>query len=84
MNLIGLHGLPWSLTSSGHPVHPSESFECWGSPPGSSGPPGRRSTPSRQDLIVTTYKYSGQGARMHKIGSKEIQLTTKPILMRRS
>ena len=84
MNLIGLHSLPWSLTSSGRPVHPSGSSGCRGSPSGSSGRPERRSTPSRQDLIVITYKYMGQSARMHKIGSKEIQLTTKPILTRRS
>ena len=56
VNLIGLRSLPPSLTSSGHPVRPS----------GSSGHPGRRSTPPRQDLIVNTYKYRGQSARMHK------------------
>ena len=83
VNLIGLRGLPWSLMSSGHPVRPSGSSRCRGSPSRSSGRPGRRSTP-RQDLIVITYKYRGQSARMHKIGSKEIQLTTKHILMRRS
>ena len=35
-------------------------------PPRSSGRLGRRSTPPRQDLIVNTYKYRGQSARMHK------------------
>ena len=84
MNLIGLRGFPWSLTSSGRPVRPSGSFGCRGSPSGSSGRPGRRSTPSRQDLIVITYKYRGQSTRMYKTGSNKIQLTTNPIIMRRS
>jgi len=82
--LIGLRSLPWSLTPSSRPVRPSGSSGCRGSPSGSSGRPGRRSTPPHQDLIVITYKYKDQSARMHKTGSKEIQLTTKPILMCRS
>ena len=84
VNLIGLCGLPRPLTSFGRPIHPSGSFGCRGSPSGSSGCLERRSTPSRQDLVVITYKYKGQSARMHKTGSKEIQLTTKPILTRSS
>ena len=72
------------LTSSGRPVRPSGSSECRGSSSESSGRPGRWSTPSHQDLDIITYKYRGQSARKHKIGSKEIQLTTKSILMRRS
>ena len=84
VNLIGLRGLPWSLASSGRPVHPSGSSGCRGSPSRSSSRLGRRSTPPRQDLIVITYKYRGQSARLHKTGSKEIQLTIKPILTRRS
>ena len=84
MNLIGLRSLPGPPGASGLRVRPSRSSGCRGSPSGSSGRPGRRSTPSRQDLIVITYKYRGQSARMHKIGSKETQLTTKPILTRRS
>ena len=56
MNLIGLHSLPGPLGASGLRVHPS----------GSSGRPGRRSTPPHQDLIVITYKYKDQSARMHK------------------
>ena len=84
VNTIGLRGLPQSLTSSGRPVRPSGSSGCRGSPSGSSGRPGRRTTSSRQDLIVITHKYRGQGARMHKTGSKEIKLTTNPILTRRS
>ena len=84
VNLIGLRGLPQSLTSSGRPVRPPGSSGCRGSPSGSSSRPGRWSTPSRQDLIIITYKYRGQSAKMHKTGSKEIQLTTKPILTHRS
>ena len=84
VNLIGLRSLSGPLTSSGRPVSPFGSFRCRGSPSGSSGRPGRRSTPPGQDLIVITYKYRGQSARMHKTGSNKIQLTTKPILMRRS
>ena len=84
VDLIGLRGLPWSLMSSGCPVRPSGSSGCRGSPSGSSGRPGRRSTPSRQDLVVITYKYMGQSAKMHKTGSNKIQFTTKPILTRRS
>ena len=84
MNLIGLRSLPGPPGPSGLRVRPSGSSGCRGSPSGSSGRPGRRSTPSRQDLVVITYKYRGQSAILHKIGSKEIQLTTKPILMRRS
>ena len=60
MNLIGLHSLPGPLGASGLRVHPS----------GSSGRPGRRSTPSYQDLVVITYKYRGQSARMHKTAQK--------------
>ena len=74
MNLRVLRGLPDSPGTSGLLVHPSEF----------SGRPGRRSTPPGQDLIVITYKYRGQSARMHKTGSNKIQLTTKPILTRRS
>jgi len=84
VNLIGIRGLPRFLTSSGHLVRPSGSSGCRGSPSGSSGRPGCWSTPPRQDLIVITYKYRGQSAKMHKTSSKEIQLTTKPILTRRS
>jgi hypothetical protein len=72
------------LTSSGRLVRPSGSSGCGGSPSRSSSRPGRRSTPPRQDLIVITYKGRGQSARMHKTGSKEIQLTTKHIPTRRS
>ena len=84
VNPIGLCSLSRSLTSFGRPVRPSGSFGCRDSPSRSSGSPGCRSTPPRQDLIVITCKYRGQSARMHKIGSKEIQLTTKPILTRSS
>ena len=84
VNLIGLRSLPGPPGASGLRVHPSGSFGCRGSPSGSSGRPGRRSTPPDQDLTVITYKYKDQSARMHKTGSKEIQLTTKPILARRS
>ena len=71
VNLIGLRGLPQSLTSSGHPVRPS----------GSSGRPGRRSTSSRQDLIVITYKYRGQSARMHN--TAQIRSNSQPNLFYR-
>ena len=37
-----------------------------------------------KSLFVITYKYRDQSARMHKTGSKEIQLTTMPILTCRS
>ena len=84
VNLIGLRSLSSPLMSSGLLVCPLGSSRCQGSPSRSYGRPGRRSTPSRQDLVIITYKYRGQSARMHKIGTKEIQLTTKPILMRRS
>ena len=74
MNLRVLRGLPGSPGTSGLLVRPS----------GFSGRLGRRSTPSRQDLVVITYKYMGQSAKMHKTGSNKIQFTTKPILTRRS
>ena len=66
MNLIGLRGLPQSLTSSGRPVRSSGSSGCRGSTSGSSGRPGRRSTPSRQDLVVITFKHKDQSAKKHK------------------
>ena len=69
VNLIGLRSLPGPPEASGPRVHPS----------GSSGRLGHRSTPFRWDLVVITYKHKDQRARMHKIGSKEIQLTTNPI-----
>ena len=84
VNLIGLGSLPGPPGASGLRVHPSGSSGCRGSLSGSYGRPGRQSTPSRQDLVVITRKYRGQSSRMHKTCSKEIQLTTKPILMRRS
>ena len=84
VNLIGLHSLPGPPGASGLRVCPSGSSGCQGSLSRSSGHPGRQSTPSRQDLIVIMYKYRGQSAKMHKTGSKEIQLTTKPILTCRS
>ena len=66
VNLIVLRNLSGSLRSSGPPVRPPRSSRHWGSPSGSSGRPGRRSTPSHQDLIVITYKHKDQSARMHK------------------
>ena len=84
MNLIGLRSLPGPPGASGLRVRPSGFSGCRGSPSGSSGRPGRQSTPPGQDLIVITYKYRDQSARMHKTGSKEIQITTNPILTCRS
>ena len=49
MNLIGLRSLPGPPGTSGLRVRPS----------GSSGRPGRRSAPPRQNLIIITYKYRG-------------------------
>ena len=80
MNLTGLCSLPRSLGASGRPVRPSGSSGCRDSASGSTDCSERRSTPSRQDLVVITYKYRGQSVRRHKTGSKEIQLTIKPIL----
>ena len=84
VNLIGLRSLLGPPGASGLRVRPSRSSGCRGSPSGSSGHPGRRSTPPHQDLIVIMYKYKDQSVRMHKTGSKEIQLTTKHIITRRS
>ena len=60
VNLIGLRSLPGPPGASGLRVRPS----------GFSGCRGSRSTSHCQDLIVITYKYRGQSARMHKTGSK--------------
>ena len=74
VNLIGHRSLPGPPGASGLRVRPS----------GFSGCRGSRSTSPCQDLIVITYKYRGQSVRMHKTGSKDILLTTKTILTRRS
>ena len=84
VNLIVLRNLSGSSRSSGPPVRPPRSSRHWGSPSGSSGRPGRRSTPPRRDLIVNTYKHRGQSARMHKTTQIRSKHTAKPTLTGRS
>ena len=94
VNLVALRSLPGSSGSSrsprrppgssGRPVRPSGSSGCLVSPSGSAGCSERRSTPSRQDLVVSTHKYRGQSARMHKTAQNKFQLTTKASLISRS
>ena len=84
VNLTGLCSLPRSLGASGRLVRPPGFIEHQGSPSGSSGCSERRSTPSRQDLVVITHKYSGQVQEHTKTGSNKIQITTQPSLTCRS
>ena len=56
VNLVSLRSIPESPGASGLRVRPFGSFDR----------PGRRSAPSRRDLIVITYKHRDQGAKKHK------------------
>ena len=84
VNLAVLRRLPESSRASGSSGRPSWSLGRRGSPPGSSGHPGHRSTPSHKDLVIIMYKHKDQSAKVHKNCSNKTEVTTKPTLTGRS
>ena len=67
------------LPGASSPGHPSGSSQRRENPPGSSGSPSSRLTPSRRGLIVITYKDRGQSAKMHK--TVQIRSNSQPNLL---